>query len=169
MSINISEYKSIIPKLAEILPKGAFLTTKSGDKVNTMTIGWGSFGFEWGFPTAEVMVRESRYTKKAMDTEDSFTITFPQGDSMKESLGYCGQKSGRDTDKISDCGLKVISAKEVSAPVIVCKGFVLECKIISSTAMDEKSVRADILEKWYKSGDLHTFYFAEVVAAYELD
>ena len=88
---------------------------------------------------------------------------------MKSALGYCGQKSGRDTDKIADCGLKIIPAKEVSTPVVACKGIVLECKIISSTAMNEKSVRADILEKWYKSGDLHTFYSAEVVEAYELD
>ena len=169
MSITINEYKSLMPKLAEILPKGAFLTTSSGGKANTMTIGWGSFGFEWGIPTAEVMVRESRYTKSAMDTEDSFTITFPLDDSMKSALSYCGQKSGRDTDKILDCGLKIIPAKEVSAPVVACKGLVLECKTITRTAMDEKCVRPDILEKWYKSGDLHTFYFAEVVACYELN
>ena len=169
MALNINEYKSFMPKLAEILPKGAFLTTSSGGKANTMTIGWGSFGFEWGIPTVEVMVRESRYTKKAMDNLDSFTITFPLDDSMKANLSYCGQKSGRDTDKISSCGLRVISAREVSAPVVACKGLVLECKTIARTPMNEANVRPDILEKWYKSGDLHTFYSAEVVAIYELD
>lgn len=169
MSITINEYKSFLPKLAEILPKGAFLTTSIDGKPNTMTIGWGSFGFEWGIPTAEVMVRESRYTKKAMDSTDSFTITFPLDDSMKSSLAYCGQKSGRDTDKILDLGLEIVPAKEVSAPVIDCKGLVLECKTITRTPMAEENLRPDIMEKWYKSGDLHTFYFAEVVACYELN
>lgn len=169
MSVNMHEYASFLPEIAKILPKGAFLTTKDADKINTMTIGWGSFGFEWGMPTAEVMVRESRFTKIAMDKNDCFTITFPLDESMKSALAFCGQKSGRDTDKIKECGLTVVPAKEVDAPVISCKGIVLECKTKARLPMNDKQTSGEILDKWYKSGDLHTFYFAEVVACYKID
>ncbi|MBP3398550.1 MAG: hypothetical protein J6K75_02215, partial [Erysipelotrichaceae bacterium] len=81
---NFNDY---IKSAMEILPKGAFLTTKSEGKVNTMTIGWGYFGFAWGMPTAAVMVRESRFTKMAMDKEMEFTLTFPLDDSLKKELG----------------------------------------------------------------------------------
>ncbi len=30
--------------------KAALLTTKSGDNVNSMTIGWGTMGVEWNKP-----------------------------------------------------------------------------------------------------------------------
>lgn len=169
MSINISEYNSYLPTIAEVLPKGAFLTTKNDGKTNTMTIGWGSFGFEWGMPTAEVLVRESRFSKTAMDITDSFTITFPLDDSIKPAIGYCGQKSGRDTDKIKDCGLTTAPAKKVDCPVVSCKGIVLECKTMARLPMDKKTTSTKLLDKWYNSGDLHTIYFAEVVACYKLD
>ncbi len=169
MSVTIHEYVSFLPQIAESLPKGAFLTTKDAGKINTMSIGWGSFGFEWGMPTAEVMVRESRFSKIAMDKNNCFTITFPLDDSMKAALAYCGQKSGRDTDKIKDCGLTVVQAKEIDAPVIACKGIVLECKIKSRLSMNANQTSSEILDTWYKSGDLHSFYFAEVVACYQLD
>lgn len=164
--INYSEY---IKKAAEILPKGAFLTTKDGNKINTMTIGWGTFGFQWGIPTAEVMIRQSRFTKRMLDNSMEFTLTLPYDDSMKQALGYCGQKSGRDCDKVKDCNLSIVSAKEVSAPVVSCKGLVIECKVISKADMTDELTSPEILNKWYSSGDLHTIYYGKVLACYELN
>lgn len=163
---NYSEY---IKKAAELLPGGAFLTTADGDKVNTMTIGWGTFGIQWGMPTAEVMVRQSRFTKTILDKSTSFTITFPYDASMKQALGYCGQKSGRDCDKIKDCNLSIVPAKDVSAPVVACKGLVFECEVVSTVDMNAELTAATVLDKWYKNGDLHTIYYAKVVNCYELD
>ena len=43
--INAFDYaKEIVSSIG----KGILLTTKSGEKVNTMTIGWGTLGVEWG-------------------------------------------------------------------------------------------------------------------------
>ncbi len=169
MDFKTTEYSDLIKKATEILPKGAFLTTKDNEIVNTMTIGWGAFGFQWGMPVATVMVRESRYSKIAMDKGCDFTLTFPLDESMKSALGYCGQKSGRDTDKISDCGLKLIPSKEVSAPVIDCQSIAMECKIFAHTAMDKDSTSTEILDKWYQSGDLHTMYYAKIVDCYVIN
>ena len=169
MSVSISDYSGFLKNVYEILPKGAFLTTENNGKVNTMTIGWGGFGFKWGIPTAEVMVRESRFTKEALDKNLEFTLTFPLDSSMKEALSYCGKNSGRDTDKIADCNLTVIDSKELKTPVIACKSIVMECKVLSYMPMFENTTNSDILDKWYNSGDLHTVYLAEVVACYELN
>lgn len=40
--INFEKYSL---QILEQLKKGAFLTVKNGNEVNTMTIGWGSIGY----------------------------------------------------------------------------------------------------------------------------
>lgn len=166
--MNNSEYGDYIKKAIEILPKGAFLTTQSEGKTNTMTIGWGSFAFEWGIPVFEALVRESRFSKSALDKTDTFTVTFPYGDEMNEALAYCGSRSGRDCDKIADCGLTLSDAKTVSSPVVNCHGIGLECRTVMRLPMSPDSVSAEILDKWYKNGDLHSFYFGKIEACYEI-
>ena len=44
----------------EKLKKGIFLTSKSGDKVNSMVIGWGHIGRVWERPVFIAYVRTSR-------------------------------------------------------------------------------------------------------------
>ncbi len=168
MSLNMDSYSLFIEKAAKILPNGAFLTTKDMKKTNTMTIGWGTFGFQWGMPTVEVMVRKSRYTKGLLDKSMEFTLTFPTSEDMKSALAYCGKKSGRDCDKIKDSDLSLIPAKEVSTPVVSCKGLVFECKIVSKSEMDPSLVSSEVADKWYKNGDFHTLYYAKVVDFYEI-
>ena len=166
----MKKYSEHIEKAMEQLPKGAFLTTEKDGKVNTMTIGWGGFGFAWGIPTLEVMVRESRFTKAAMDKTDVFTVTIPYGEDMKEALGYCGRVSGRDTDKIADCKLTLAKARELEgAAVVSCKGLVIECKTVMRLPMQTEATDNTILDKWYKNGDLHTIYYGGVVDCYEID
>lgn len=48
--------------ILKALPKGILLTTQEGTKTNTMIIGWGSLGVNWGKPVFTAYVRESRYT-----------------------------------------------------------------------------------------------------------
>ena len=37
-------------QICEAMKKGILITTKANGKVNTMTIGWGHIGIEWGKP-----------------------------------------------------------------------------------------------------------------------
>ena len=60
-NVNVFDYAGTICKA---MKKGVLLTTKLGDAVNTMTIGWGMLGIEWGKPIFIALVRESRYTKE---------------------------------------------------------------------------------------------------------
>ena len=43
-NIDAFDYAGYICKA---MKKGILLTTKAGDRVNTMTIGWGKIGIEW--------------------------------------------------------------------------------------------------------------------------
>ncbi len=166
--MEIKEYASSIEKAIQSLPKGAFLTTKSGEKINTMTIGWGSFGFMWGMPVFEALVRESRFTKALIDSSGEFTVTFPYGDEQKSNLAFCGSKSGRDFDKIKECSLPLADAKTISTPVVSCHGLVLECKVVMELTMDAEKTSSEVLDKWYKNGDLHTLYYGKIEACYEI-
>ena len=54
-------------QICSAMKKGILLTTRSNGKVNTMTIGWGFLGIEWGKPIFVAYVRQSRHTKKLLD------------------------------------------------------------------------------------------------------
>ena len=85
-------------EFAKHMGRGILLTTKANGKVNTMTIGWGTVGIEWGRPMFVAYVRESRFTRQLLDQNPEFTVNCPIGDVDKKILGVCGTKSGRDTD-----------------------------------------------------------------------
>lgn len=51
--IEVFDYANVIIKT---LKNGVLLTTKADDKVNSMTISWGTLGIEWGKPIFTVFV-----------------------------------------------------------------------------------------------------------------
>jgi flavin reductase (DIM6/NTAB) family NADH-FMN oxidoreductase RutF len=146
--------------------KGAFLTVKSGEKVNTMTISWGNIGFEWGRPIFTVMVRQSRYTHELIENSDEFTVTIPVSDELKSSLAICGTKSGRDIDKFKETDIIAKKAKKVETPVIAGNAVQYECKIVYKHEMSTEMMHSNILNSSYKNGDLHTIYYGEIVECY---
>lgn len=154
--------------ILERLKKGAFLTTKNGDKVNTMTISWGNMGIEWNMDVFITLVRDSRYTKAAMEETGRFTVTVPLDDSMKEALAFCGSKSGRDYDKIKECNLELIPAKNINVPIINCKSVAIECEVVYAQRMDEGLMTPEFKESYYGSGDIHTLYHGKILAMYEV-
>ena len=71
---------------------------------NTMTASWGGLGVLWGKNVATCYIRPQRYTKKFVDANDTFTLSF-YGPEYKQALSICGSKSGRDCDKVKEAGL----------------------------------------------------------------
>ena len=68
--IEVFDYANDILKAVKT---GVLLTTKADDKVNTMTISWGTLGIEWGKTIFTVFVRENRFTKSQLDKNPEFT------------------------------------------------------------------------------------------------
>lgn len=150
-------------------PNGVLLTTTVDGKVNTMTIGWGTIGIEWGRPLFIAYVRESRYTKQMLEVCGEFTVNIPYGDVDKKILGYCGTKSGQDTDKIKDLGLHLVDSQVVSVPGIRELPLTLECKVIYKEEQDLARIPADILDRYYPDGDHHHVYYGQIVNAYLIE
>lgn len=164
MALNYTEN---LEKGIELLQKrGAFLTVKDEDRLNTMTIGWGSVGFQWRIPVFAVLVRKSRYTHNLIENATEFTISIPFEEELKKSLVFCGTKSGRDFDKFQECDLKSEGGKEVSTPVIANCGLIYECKIIYKQDMDPSLLDEDLDKNCYPDKDYHTMYFGKIVACY---
>lgn len=160
------DYSSISKELLQQLPQGAFLTVKSGSRVNTMTIGWGSIGFIWGRPVFTVMVRKSRYTHELIERASDFTVSVPLNGALKDELSLCGTKSGRDIDKINESGLKLREGQKTESPVIDGCDIYVECKIVYKQAMDSGNLDGSVEKSSYPSGDYHTFYCGEIEKIY---
>jgi flavin reductase (DIM6/NTAB) family NADH-FMN oxidoreductase RutF len=161
-------YLENLDNLMETITRGAFLTVKSGEAINTMTIGWATLGFVWRKEVFMVAVRDSRHTFSLMEKSSDFTVTIPTDSSSKEALMFCGTKSGRDYDKLIECNLQTRKAVTVESPIIDIAGVHYECRIIYKSAMDSADLD-DKLEKLYPAKDYHTLYFGEILACYETD
>ena len=163
-------------EIVSAIPKGVLLTTKNGDQVNTMTIGWGTLGVEWGLPVFVAFVREGRFTREQLDASQEFTINVPYGEFAKQILGYCGTKSGRDTDKVNDLRLTLVDSELVRAPGIRELPLTLECKVLYQQLQDKDAIPAFIKEKMYPENagssnpganrDYHIAYYGQIVKAY---
>lgn len=162
------QYLKDADKIMAAITKGAFLTVKAGDKVNTMTIGWATIGFVWKKEIFMVAVRDSRYTFELIEKSNDFTVTVPADKSFKDAVMFCGTKSGRDFDKFSKCGLKQKLAQQTASPIIDIPGIHYECKIIYKSPMNPALLDKDF-EKLYPQKDYHTLYFGEILSCYETD
>lgn len=166
--INVWEYAQ---NITENIGKGVLLTTCVDGKPNTMTIGWGTLGVQWGKPIFIAFVRQSRYTKQLLDKNGEFTVNVPMGELDKNILAVCGTKSGRDMDKFAQLGLTAVAGKTVSAPAIKQLPLTLECKVIYKQDQVLDAICPDAQNKYYAQGtanenDYHTAYYGEITAAY---
>ncbi|MBN2449295.1 MAG: flavin reductase family protein [Lentisphaeria bacterium] len=156
---------SVLNEVMEQLPRGAFLTVKYGNRLNTMTIGWGTAGVVWTRPIFMAAVRLSRHTFRLIEPAGNFTVSVPSDDSCRQALAFCGTKSGRDCDKFRECGLGTVPSRTVSTPIVDIAGLHFECKTVVREAMSPDLMDPALLEL-YPKRDYHTMYFGEILAAY---
>lgn len=169
--VDIWDYAGQITKAID---KGILLTTKEGEKVNTMVIGWGHLGTIWFKPVFVAYVRESRYTKELLDKTGQFTVNIPLGQVDKNIIAVCGSKSGRDMDKVKELGLTLEQGQTVAVPGIKELPLTLECKVIYQQAQEPAAIDKDCFDRFYtpgsrNEGDYHTAYYGEITKAYIIE
>ncbi|QAT42926.1 flavin reductase family protein [Aminipila luticellarii] len=174
--IELFDYANEIMKAVQT---GVLLTTKAGEKVNSMTISWGTLGIEWGKPIFTVFVRENRFTKAQLEKNPEFTINIPYGAYNKNILGLCGTKSGRDIDKIKELGLTLETPEQISVPAIRELPLTLECKVVYKQKQEEEAITEENRREFYppdvdssfhgSNKDFHTAYYGEIVSAYIIE
>lgn len=167
--VNVWDYAG---RIVGAMKPGILVTTKAEDQVNTMTIGWGTLGIEWGRPVFILFVRESRHTKTMLEKNGEFTINVPLNGCDQKILSYCGTKSGRDTDKIADLGLTLEAPTTISVPGIRELPLTLECKVIYKQDQNPAAIAPEVKGQYYPPffpdgrGDYHTAYYGQILDAY---
>ena len=138
------------------------LTAGNREHFNTMTIGWGGLGTLWSLPVCTVYVRPQRYTYEFMEQSDYFTVSV-FGEQYKDAMALCGSRSGRDVDKVKECGLTAAFA-EGDAPYFEEAELVLVCrKLYADDLKSEKFIDTAVDEKVYPAHDYHRVYIGRVV------
>lgn len=174
--VNLFEYAGHI---CSALQDGILLTTKRGEEVNAMTIGWGCLGIDWSRPIFIAYVRESRYTKALLEENREFTVNIPLEKADRRIISLCGRKSGRDINKIEALGLTLEEPMEISVPGIRELPLTLECRVLYQQQQDLSAIPEDILAKYYpveddrlhpgSDRDYHIAYYAQILKAYIIE
>lgn len=131
---------------------------------NVMTISWGFIGYLWGVPVFVAAVRASRFTHEVLEENGEFTVNFPAA-GMEDTVQYCGEVSGRQHDKVSDCKLSLADGRKVKVPVLTQCKMHYECRVIHKLDMDPDLV-PDEWKSLYKNRDYHTLYFGQILESY---
>lgn len=165
-NIDVCEYAGVITKALE---QGAFLTTKDGNKVNSMVIGWGHLGRIWELPVFVAYVRKRRFTRQMLDNNPEFTVNIPVNGFDKTAFAICGGKSGRDMDKIAAAGLTLVEPEVISVPAIKEYPLTLECRVIYREEQEASRLPEEIRHRFYSvECDDHISYYGQIVAAYRI-
>ena len=162
MKLHPVELERLTPEILHVFGRQPPLLT-AGDKtgLNTMTIGWCQLGRLWNLPVCTVYVRPERYTYQFMESHDYFTVSILP-EEAKKVTALCGSKSGRDVDKVKECGFTVKTA-QCGAPYFEEASLVLVCRKRFAQALDAGNIPQEIREKWYPEKDYHTLYIGEIV------
>lgn len=169
--VNAADYSETIIKA---IPKGILVTTKA-DKVNSMIIGWGTFGVEWAKPMFVIYIREGRFTREQLDKNPEFTVNIPLDGYDKNILTVCGTKSGRNIDKVKKAGLTLVESDDFSVPGVKELPLTLECRVVFRQKQ-ELDLIAEKFNRFYPQDvpseavgankDAHIAYYGEIVGAY---
>lgn len=158
------EIKDLTENFFESISKEWMLITAgTPEHFNTMTASWGGIGFLWNKPVAFVFIRPERYTYEFAEKNEYLTLSF-LGDENRQIHNICGSKSGRDTDKVQETGLKPLPTPEGNITFEQSR-LTLECRKLYSRMLEPESfIDKQPLEKWYSENNgMHKMYIVEIV------
>ena len=137
------------------------ITAGTRDSFNTMTGAWGGLGVLWDKRICFCVIRPTRYTYEFMEKAAFFTVTFLE-EQYRDILTYCGTRSGRDVNKVTDTGLTPIFDRDV---VYFSEGrLVLVCRKLYFQDLAPDHFVDPVIEGFYPLKDYHRIYVGEVTA-----
>lgn len=136
----------------------AIALASDGKETNGLTIGWLSTGTLWSKPCCTVYVHKTRYSKHIFDGAEYFSVCFLKSEN-RSVVGYFGRVSGRDENKMKNCGLTV---ETDGAPYFAQSRVVILCKVMGKSDFDPASVDTGV-SGWYQKEGVHTQYYGEIV------
>ena len=97
-------------------------------KPNFMAVAWGGIA-NGEPPMISVAIRYSRYTRRGIGQNSTFSVNVPSVDLVREA-DYCGITSGSKVNKVEVCHFNVFYGKLDNAPLIEQCPVNLECKVM---------------------------------------
>lgn len=142
------------------------VTAGTEDKFNTMTASWGGVGILWNKPVAFLFIRPERYTHGFLEENERVTLSF-YGEEYRKALQICGTKSGRDTNKVKECGITPLKL-ESGAMTFAESRMTLDCRKLFMAEMTEANfIDREIIDKQYGAhGGWHSVYVVEIESVY---
>lgn len=133
---------------------------KPDGSFNTMTASWGGVGILWNKPVLYCFIRPQRYTHEFSEASDRITATFFTED-YRAALTLCGRKSGRELDKVKECGLTPATTADghvyfEEAKLVLCG------KKLYTSKIDPNGFADPAIDKNYPQKDYHTVYVYEI-------
>ena len=136
------------------------ITAGNRESFNTMTGAWGGLGIMWAKHVAWCVIRPNRYTYKFIEESPFYTLSFLE-EQYRDILTYCGTKSGRDVNKVTETGLTPVFGENTI--YFAEAKLVLECKKIYAQDILPKNFLSPEIEEYYPQKDYHRMYLGEIV------
>ena len=100
----------------------------SDNRPNVMTAAWA--GICCGKPPCvTVSLQKLRYTYRNLVERQAYTVNIAT-EQFARQTDYFGIVSGKNTDKLADCGMTAVKSEKVDAPYIDEFPLVLECRVV---------------------------------------
>lgn len=155
--IDIREVKENLVHL--LADEWALVTAGRGDALGTMTVSWGGIGELWGKDMTTIYIRPQRYTKKFLDENNYFTLSF-YPEQYKDALRLCGSKSGREINKVEATGLTPCYYEK--APYFEEAKLVLVCRKVAVSAFEPSQFLDSSIMQNYAQNDFHAIYYGAI-------
>lgn len=137
------------------------ITAGNSTGFNTMTASWGGLGVLYNKPVAICFINPARYTYQFMENEDTYTLTF-YTEAHREALNYCGNVSGRDTDKIKGSGLTPIVTPDGSMAFSQA-WMIIECRKLVSQSLSPDSINDKTEKEKRGTQPMHKMFIGEII------
>lgn len=167
----MGQFKEIAPMeitgnaIEKIGKEWMLLAAKKEDRVNMMTASWGGLGFLWNKPVAFTFFRPQRYTLELVNASDTLSMTFFD-ESFRRQLQLCGTKSGRDVDKIKECGFDLLF--DGDTPYFGQAKLALICKKLYVQRLEPSCfIDSGVNSVNYPDNDHHYMFISEIIKVLE--
>jgi flavin reductase (DIM6/NTAB) family NADH-FMN oxidoreductase RutF len=136
------------------------ITAGIRESFNTMTASWGGMGVLWDKKVCFAFVRPTRYTFEFLEKSEFYTFSFLE-EQYRDTLMYCGTKSGRDVNKVIETNLTPIFG---NGTVFFAEArLVMECRKIYVQDITPGNFLDQTMNEYYPKKDYHRIYVGEII------
>ena len=133
---------------------------KEDGTFNSMTASWGGLGVLWGKSVFYCFLRPQRFTHEFSESGTHMSACFFE-ERYRKQLTHCGRVSGRDTDKVADCGFTPVRHTAGGVYYQEARLVLLGRKLYTDRIRPEGLADSALLKN-YPENDFHTMYVYEI-------